>query len=187
MMRPASTNCRLHTTLNPAFVPICCSHRSFVRVSYAAEEHKNQHNEKRYQTLGEYLQRLPRGLRDVLLWSPALAAAYFMFYKQPAYYLPSTRRRLLSRPLISNVERDADGTTAAKAAQIQLDCSPGAVVEGFVLAVTGGQKGDGVTSPLFEPPVLPFSVGSDESMALAMRLQPLRDPGTGKLMGYKLA
>lgn len=183
-MRFVSRSGCLNTVPYNKLRPSCCARRSFVRVANPAEERGTT---QRYQTLGEYLQRLPRGLRDVLLWSPAIAAAYFMFYKQPTYYLPCARRRLLSRPVASTPKSEAEKSRSGGVVSIRLDGPSGAVVKGVVLAVLDA---DGTTlescansasSP--SPPVPPFIVGITDCL---MRLQMVREPETGKVKGYTL-
>ncbi|KAH8606937.1 hypothetical protein ERJ75_001466000 [Trypanosoma vivax] len=140
-------------------------------------------SQRRYQTLGDYLHRLPPGFRELLLWSPALAAGYFAFYKQSVYYLPSTRRRLLSRPSTvecSSFSKD-NSVSAEHEISIDLDAGTGGTVRGVLLTV---EDTDGSGERGAPPPVPPF--GSGDAAAL-QRLRVVRDADSDEVVGYSAA
>ncbi|PBJ75951.1 hypothetical protein BCY84_10661 [Trypanosoma cruzi cruzi] len=143
--------------------------------------------QQRFYTLGEYLQRLPRGIRDLLLWSPAIAAAYFMLYKQAVYFLPSMGRQLLSRPITPATEPSdrstdkAQGSGELRAVKVRMDNACGSVVDGLLLPLVDREEAAAVASSSLSPPIPPFSTGA---MMDAMPLRAVRDVDTGKVSGY---
>ncbi|KPA74676.1 hypothetical protein ABB37_09003 [Leptomonas pyrrhocoris] len=48
---------------------------------------RHKRNDRQYQTLSMYLDRLPPGLRELLLYSPLLALLYFVLVQARVYYL----------------------------------------------------------------------------------------------------
>lgn len=96
--RPAIRRQRpLAVPLNTAPLATSCRHRSTVAAffgfhpyrrkgSRTAEEAEAEER-RRYNTLGDYLDRMPPPLRALLVWSPALLLLYFCCKQQRCYYL----------------------------------------------------------------------------------------------------
>ncbi|RNF26837.1 uncharacterized protein Tco025E_00919 [Trypanosoma conorhini] len=185
-MRFSASTARIGSGAQRLPLRLCrrCYAHSGAAASSAGER---AHGQQGFYSLGEYLQRLPRGIRDLLLWSPAIATAYFMLYKQAPYFLPSVRRQLLSRPLTT--APGSSGTDAAQrgdgmqAVRIRRDgASAGAVVDGRLLTLV--DDGPLAAASALSPPIPPFSTGAG---ADATPLRVLRDAKTGKVSGYTAA
>jgi hypothetical protein len=67
-----------HDTSSRAYSPFE-SYRAYRRERHA-------HQEQRYQTLSVYLERMPPGFRELLLYSPLLALLYFVLVQARVYY-----------------------------------------------------------------------------------------------------
>ncbi|KAG5511331.1 hypothetical protein GH5_07580 [Leishmania sp. Ghana 2012 LV757] len=60
---------------------------SFFGAYRAFRQERNAGRGRQYMVLSMYLDRLPPGLRELLLWSPLLALLHFMCHQARAYYL----------------------------------------------------------------------------------------------------
>ncbi|RNF05755.1 hypothetical protein TraAM80_04379 [Trypanosoma rangeli] len=166
--------------LSLPLLPSC--RRCYMQGGAASSARENSHRQQGFYSLGEYLQRLPRGIRDLLLWSPAIAAAYFILYKQAVYFLPSVRQRLLIRPLTTAPTPGGSGTDPVHRSggvQVYRDDASGAVANGQLITLVDNGQLAAVPAP--PPPIPPFSTGTGMD---AKPLQVVRDAETGKVSGY---
>ncbi|CCW68488.1 unnamed protein product [Phytomonas sp. Hart1] len=81
---------RTHTVQRRYLSISRCLHTEGKTSHDASEDYQRMRNanfnQRQYQTLGSILDRLPRGIRELLLWSPFLWTLFFVFKQQRPYY-----------------------------------------------------------------------------------------------------
>ncbi|KAG5485803.1 hypothetical protein LSCM1_07216 [Leishmania martiniquensis] len=83
----SSTPLAAALSMNKRFAATASGRAAFLGAYRAFRRGRSADCERRYMTLSMYLDRLPPGFRELLLWSPLLALLCFVCHQARAYYL----------------------------------------------------------------------------------------------------
>ncbi|CCW60241.1 unnamed protein product [Phytomonas sp. EM1] len=125
-------------------------------------------NQQRYQNLGSVLDRLPRGLRELLLWSPFLWTLYFVLKQQRPYYLDEEesfkdlfkiwwKNRVSLTTFLSLAPSPTTPNSPSLTSTRELHVGCPVVMQKILVHSLVDDLKEGATNKVSSPPIAPFS------------------------------